>query len=100
MNSQNDRLIMAAMCKIPDEQNSDKQIGRLGAFSIFYQRAKIVLGIQFILTVPAAIVTSVIILVSPEVKVWTTFYSITVALMDALVLERIQSHFRKLAART
>lgn len=91
---------MAVVCKIPDEQNSEKQIGRLAAFSLFYQRAKVVAAIQFALTVPMAIVSAGIIAYEPKVKVWTTFFALTVALLDALILERIQNYFRKLAART
>lgn len=91
---------MAVVCKIPDEQNSEKQIGRLAAFSLFYQRAKVVAAIQFTLAVPMAVVSAGIIAYEPKVKVWTTLFALTVALVDALILERIQNYFRKLAART
>ena len=91
---------MSNSCDIPKLQNAEPHLGRLAAFSIFYQRAKVVAAIQFTLTVPMAVVSAGIIAFEPKAKVWTTFFALTVALMDALILERIQTYFKKLAART
>lgn len=91
---------MSTTCDISQRQNTEPHLGRLAAFSIFYQRAKVVAAIQFTLTVPMAVVSAGIIAFEPNVKVWTTFFALTVALLDALLLERIQNYFRKLAART
>jgi SMODS-associating 4TM effector domain len=91
---------MSKASNISQRQNSEPYLSRLAAFSIFYQRAKIVAAIQFAFTMPMAIVSAGIIAYEPKVKVWTTFFALTVALLDALVLERIQNYFRKMAART
>ena len=87
-------------CDIPQRQNIEPNLGRLAAFSLWYQYAKIVGAIQFTLTVPMAIVSAGIIAYEPKAKIWTTFFALSAALVDALILERIQSYFRKLAART
>lgn len=87
-------------CDIPEKQNTEPHLSRLAACSTFYQRAKLVLAVQFAVTVPAAFVFSFAIFAQPKAKLWTTFGSLTVALLDALVLERIQDHYRKLAAKT
>lgn len=91
---------MSTGCDISQRQNAEPHLGRLAAFSLFYQRAKIVAAIQFILTIPTAVVTAGIIAIDPETKIWTTFFALTIALVDALILDRIQTHFKKLAART
>lgn len=87
-------------CKISEEQNSDESLKLLAASSTFYGRAKNVAGIQFILLVPAALAVSILILAKPELKLWATFYSLTVALLDVLALDRLQTHYRKMGART
>ncbi len=87
-------------CKISEEQNSDESLKLLAASSTFYGRAKNVAGIQFILLVPAALAVSTLILAKPELKLWATFYSLTVALLDVLALDRLQTHYRKMGART
>jgi hypothetical protein len=87
-------------CDIPEKQNAEPHLGRLAACSTFYQWAKLVLAVQFAVTVPAAFVFSLTIFAQPKAKLWTTFGSLTAALLDALVLERIQGHYRKLAAKT
>ncbi len=91
---------MSSHCDISQRQNAEPHLGRLAAFSIFYQRAKVVAAFQFTLTVPMAVVSAVVIAIEPKAKVWTTFFALTAALVDALILERVQTHFKKLAART
>lgn len=58
------------------------------------------MALQFCLTVPAALLSAIIISIKPPLKLWTTFYSLTVALLDVLVLEQIQFSYRKTAAKT
>lgn len=89
-----------ALCDVPMRQNSEPHISRLAAYSTFYQRAKRTLAIQFALTVPSALVSSLVILVLPNAKVWTASYALSAALLDALLFERIQAHYRGIAART
>lgn len=87
-------------CDIGKRQNSERQLDLLAAGSFFYRRAKFFLGLQFTLTVPAAVVLAIIILKVPEAKGWTTFYALSIALLDTLVLDKMQSHYKKLGART
>ena len=91
---------MVQGCDIGNQQNSERQLDKLAAVSFFYSRAKFFLGLQFALTVPAALVLAIIILVIPDAKGWTTFYALTVALLEALLLDRVQAHYKKLGART
>jgi hypothetical protein len=85
---------------IPERQNDVPHLGLLAAFSRFYQRAKLVAAIQFILTVPMAVVSAGVIAAEPKAKLWPTFFALTIALVDVLLLERVQLNFKKLAART
>src|SRR5439155_22179683 len=91
---------MSNLCDIAQRQNAEPHLDRLAAFSIFYQRAKVVAAIQFTLTIPMAVVSATVIAIEPKAKVWTTFFALTVALVDALILERIQTYFKKLVAKT
>ncbi len=91
---------MSQSCDIDKRQNSERQLDLLAAGSFFYRRAKFFLGLQFALTVPAAVVLAIIILKVPEAKGWTTFYALSIALLDTLLLDRVQSHYKKLGART
>lgn len=87
-------------CNIAKEQNSDESLQLLAAGSTFYGRAKVVAGIQFIFLVPAALVVSTLILSKPDWKLWAIFYSLTVSLLDVLALDRLQTHYRKMGAKT
>lgn len=87
-------------CDINKRQNSERLLDLLAAGSFFYRRAKFFLGLQFALTVPAAVVLAIIILKVPEAKGWTTFYALSIALLDTLVLDKVQSHYKRLGART
>lgn len=91
---------MSQGCDIDKRQNSERLVDLLAAGSFFYRRAKFFLGLQFALTVPAAVVLAIIILNVPEAKGWTTFYALSIALLDTLLLDRVQSHYKKLGART
>lgn len=81
------------------EQNGDGQLLRLAAASRIYSRAKFVLGTQFILTVPAGLVTAIIASQVPSLKHWTVTYSFAVALLDALFLEKYQNSLKKQGAK-
>ncbi len=91
-----DAPVVNAMSK---EQNSDQQVLRLAAASAVYSRAKVVLAVQASLTVVGGFSWSIAVAKFPQYKVWAAFYSFTVALMDALVLERLQSRLRKQGAK-
>jgi len=90
--------MVTQICDIPERQNSDYNINLLAAASSVYSRAKSLMALQFVLTVPAALASSVIMAVQPTTKVWLTFFSVTVALTDALFLSRMQTRLRKRGA--
>jgi len=85
-------------CDIPEKQNSEQNLQLLAAASDVYSRAKLLMAIQFALTVPAALASSIIMAFQPSTKLWLTFFSVTVALADAIFLSRSQSRLRKRGA--
>jgi len=84
---------------IAQDQNSDEQIMQLAAATRIYTRAKKVLAAQFMLTIPAGLGTAIIAEQLPALKQWTTTFSFAVALLDALFLERYQSHLKRCGAK-
>jgi hypothetical protein len=89
---------MVTGCHIPAKQNEEAQINILAAGSHVYAQAKRLMGIQFVLTVPAALVSSLLMAWQPGWKVWLTLFSVTVALVDALWLSRTQISLKKRGA--
>src|SRR5437588_8707096 len=83
---------------IPESQNSDHNLRLLAAASSVYSRAKLLMAIQFILTVTAALASSIIMAFQPTTKIWLTFFCISVALTDALFLNRMQGQLKKRGA--
>jgi hypothetical protein len=84
---------------ISSEQNSDRQLLRLAAASAVYARGKQILGLQAALTVLGGFASPIVVASLPQYKVWAAFYAFTVALLDSLVLERLQSEQRQMGAR-
>lgn len=82
-----------------DAQNSKSSIELLRASSHFYGQAKAILASQFLLTVPGAVVLSLLLAARPELKVWGVLYSMLVALADSLWLDRWQSTLRVRGAK-
>jgi hypothetical protein len=85
---------------IAERQNSDRCINLLAAASNVYSRAKSLMAIQLVLTVPAALASSIIMALQPKTKVWLTFFSVTVALADTLFLSLMQKRLKKRGATT
>jgi len=85
-------------CNIPAAQNEDRQIHRLAAASRIYGRAKLLMGVQFVLTVPAALVSAILMAWQPSWRIWLTFFSVTVALLDAICITRALSRLKKRGA--
>src|SRR6185437_418465 len=77
------------------EQNSDQQILRLCAASAVYARGKQILGLQATLTVLGGFASPIAVASFPQFRVWAAFYAFAVALLDALVLESLQSEQRQ-----
>jgi hypothetical protein len=80
-------------------QNSPEGQGYLCAYSSVYAKAKLLLGIQFTLTIPVALGWSVVLISYPDVKPYMILYSFSVTLLDVLVLDRLQSQLKEKAAR-
>lgn len=81
------------------QQNTDRQLLRFGAATASYSRAKSVLALQICLTIGGGLAWSILASRFPVMAVWAAFYAFSVALLDALVLERYQTHLRKQGAR-
>jgi len=81
------------------EQNSDQQMLRLCAASAVYARGKQILGLQATLTVLGGFASPIAVASFPHFRVWAAFYAFAVALLDALVLESLQSEQRQTGAR-
>lgn len=84
--------------EIATNENSDWQLLRLAAASQIYARGKRILGLQATLTVLGGFASPIVVGSFPQFKVWAAFYAFTVALLDALVLERLQSEQRQTGA--
>lgn len=89
---------MVTGCNITTKQNAAEQINLLAAASSVYGRAKRLMALQFALTVPAALASSLLMAFQPSWKIWLTSFSVTVALVDALWLSRAQIRLRKRGA--
>jgi hypothetical protein len=85
-------------CSIPERQNTDAQVNLLAAASTVYGRAKRLMALQLALTVPGALACSLVMAWQPSLKIWTTFFSVTVALLDTLWLSRAQARLKKRGA--
>jgi hypothetical protein len=85
--------------KMSEAQNSKSSIEFLCAASHYYGRAKIVLALQFVLTVPGAIALALVLAARPELKIWGVLYSMLVALADSLWLDRWQAALRVRGAK-
>jgi hypothetical protein len=83
---------------LPAIQNTEPQISLLAAASRIYGRAKRLMAVQFALTVPTALFIALLMAWQPTWKVWLTFLSITIALLDALCLNRALNRFKKRGA--
>lgn len=88
-----------AIVKLSEAQNLPASIELLRASSHFYGRAKVILASQFILTVPGAVLLSLLLAARPELKVWAVLYSILIALADSLWLDRWQAQLRVRGAK-
>lgn len=85
--------------RISADENSDRQLLRLEAASAVYARGKQILGLQAALTILGGFASPIVVATFPQLKVWAAFYAFSVALLDALVLEQIQSDKRQTGAK-
>lgn len=87
------------MNSIPDEQNQQYQLDRLGAFSQLYLQAKRLLGINMFLSVPLALVWSIVVAAVPALNIYAALWGIVVTLVGVLVLTPAQKDLQKKAAK-
>lgn len=80
---------MVAGCDISSSQNAEPQINLLAAASHVYGNAKRLMAFQLAITVPAALVSSILMAWKPDLRIWLTCFSISVALLDTLLLSRL-----------
>jgi len=89
---------MVNKCNIGELQNAAPQINLMAAASCVYGRAKRIVALQFALTVPAALASSIIMACQPSWKIWLTFFSVSVALLDVLCFSRAHARLKKRGA--
>lgn len=83
---------------IPQRQNEDRFMDMHAAIAWFYGCAKTCMGLQMLLTICGAGVLTWFASKHPELKHWTAFAAVTITLIDTLLLERIQSFYKKKGA--
>lgn len=81
------------------EQNTAKQLQRLGAQRQLYATAKKVFGVQVALSGPVAVAAALLVIAYPAFKGYAALWGIIVALCDLLWLTPWQKRLRDVAAR-
>jgi len=89
---------MVTGCSIPSAQNAEPQVNLLAASSHVYGTAKRLMALQLFITVPTALLTSILMAWKPELKIWLTFFSVSVALLDTLLLSRLLNQLKRKGA--
>lgn len=84
---------------IAQEQNTPRYVNRIAAYSFLYSRAKLILLIQVILTVPITVLFSIVVAIFPKFEIWAAFYGITVSILDAAILDDFQKSLKQRAAK-
>ncbi len=81
------------------EQNTDKQLRRLGAQRHLYGIGKDILLAQVILSVPAAILTTILAIVYPKTQSFVTLWGVFVTISDLAWLTPWQNNLRNKASK-
>jgi hypothetical protein len=87
------------MSTIPERQNEPALLEKLAAQRRLYSDAKSILATEIILSVPAVIVWSFLILPWPELKVWAAAWGIAISLADVTLLAPWQKKIKERAAK-
>ncbi len=87
------------MNAIPEDQLQQKQLDRLAAQRQMYSDAKAVQAVQIIVAVPVVIVWAILVAIWPGLKVYAACWGIGIALLDILVLSRVQRYLKGRAAK-
>jgi hypothetical protein len=84
---------------IPEDQLDSRHVDLLAAQRFLYAQAKELVGLQIILTVPVAIIWGILVAFLPELKAWAAFSSLAVAILDAAVLDALETRLKLKAAK-
>ncbi|AFZ38358.1 hypothetical protein Sta7437_4931 (plasmid) [Stanieria cyanosphaera PCC 7437] len=87
------------MNSITQEQLEHKQLERLAAQRQIYSDAKKIQAINMILSVPAVIVWSILVVKFPDLKIWSAFWGITVTFLGFIVFNPFQKELQEKAAK-
>mgnify|MGYP006282068609 CR=1 FL=1 len=85
---------------IPQKQNTPKQLDRLAATSQLYLGAKCILAAQIILSIPAVLGLSALAAIDSRLDPYAAYWGVTVAIVDAAILEPWQQRLKRRAALT
>jgi hypothetical protein len=87
------------MNQIPAIQTTEKQMERLRAQHALYSRAKTLLGIHIALSVPFAVLWSILGIFFPETKIYAAVWGIGVALLDLALFTPQRKTLKSKAAK-
>lgn len=87
------------MNDIPQKQNSHNQLEKLAAQRQLYSDAKALQFISVLITVPLAIIWSIVIAFFPSMTVYAGLWGIIASLLESLVFANIQKYLQEKAAK-
>ena len=87
------------MNSISTIQNSEQQLKQLGAFSQLYLKAKRLLGLNLVLSVPMVLVWSIVVAVLPQLALYGALWGAGVTLLSVLGLIPAQQAMQLKAAK-
>lgn len=87
------------MNNIPQEQNTSPQLDRLAAQRQLYSDAKLLQLISIIISVPLAILASILVAMFSKMAAFAGLYGVIATLLDTLVFSRLQKSIQEKAAK-
>lgn len=84
---------------INKEQNKPENIQMLAAQRYLYSKSKTIIGLQLILAVPIALITTLIGIFHSDFKSYISIWGIIVSILDIFVLTNLQKSLRQHAAQ-
>jgi hypothetical protein len=93
------RTTFLRMANVPLHQNEQRQLQPLRAARTVYNRAKVFLGVQIVLTVLLPVAGAFAALSNPSLRAFVALGALVIAILDASVLDRAQKRATRRAAR-
>ncbi len=87
------------MNNIPIQQNQPQQLEKLGAISQLYLQAKRLLGLNMLLSVPLALIWSIVVALVPTLDIYAALWGVAITLLGILVLTPAQKDLQTKAAQ-